>query len=110
MLSSPGAGLASSLGSVGVSQPSTNTAINNAAGHIDPSSMQRAYAALGLPYSSQTPGQTQAQGAGQTAAATNAQTQQTLPQQLRPINAIGKDCCYLCTNISRNTPHDITVP
>ena len=62
MLSSPGAGLASSLGSVGVSQPSTNTAINNAAGHIDPSSMQRAYAALGLPYGNQSPGQTQVPG------------------------------------------------
>ncbi|XP_056442813.1 histone lysine acetyltransferase CREBBP-like isoform X1 [Gadus chalcogrammus] len=56
---------------------------------LDPSSMQRAYAALGLLYSSQTPGQTQAQGAGQTSGATNAHTQQTLPQQLRPINAIG---------------------
>ena len=109
MLSSPKTcGLSNPMSSVGAGQTSTPTI--NTSTPIDPSSMQRAYAALGLPYSSQTPGQTQAQGAGQTAAATNAQTQQTLPQQLRPINAIGKDCCYLCTNISRNTPHDITVP
>lgn len=53
--------------------------------------MQRAYAALGLPYSSQTTGQSQ-QGPGQQAGAQNsqAQQQQQLQQQMRPINALGK--------------------
>lgn len=53
--------------------------------------MQRAYAALGLPYSSQAPGQSQ-QGPGQQAGAQNsqAQQQQQLQQQMRPINALGK--------------------
>uniref|UniRef100_A0A8C5CDG8 histone acetyltransferase n=1 Tax=Gadus morhua TaxID=8049 RepID=A0A8C5CDG8_GADMO len=88
MLSSPNTGLPNPMSSVGAGQTSTPTI--NTSTPIDPSSMQRAYAALGLPYSSQTPGQTQAQGAGQTSGATNAHTQQTLPQQLRPINAIGK--------------------
>ncbi|XP_059904020.1 CREB-binding protein isoform X4 [Gadus macrocephalus] len=87
MLSSPNTGLPNPMSSVGAGQTSTPTI--NTSTPIDPSSMQRAYAALGLPYSSQTPGQTQAQGAGQTSGATNAHTQQTLPQQLRPINAIG---------------------
>lgn len=56
--------------------------------------MQRAYAALGLPYSSQATAQAQtqqAQGPGQTAGPQNAQAQQQqLPQQMRPINALGK--------------------
>lgn len=78
------------MSSVGVGQPSAPT-INTSA-PIDPSSMQRAYAALGLPYSSQAAGQAQAQQApGQTAGAQNAQAQQQqLPQQMRPINALGK--------------------
>uniref|UniRef100_A0A672YD34 histone acetyltransferase n=1 Tax=Sphaeramia orbicularis TaxID=375764 RepID=A0A672YD34_9TELE len=68
MLSSPNAGLQNPMSTVGVGQPSTPT-INTSA-PIDPSSMQRAYAALGLPYSSQATGQAQAQqahGPGQTA-------------------------------------------
>jgi len=53
--------------------------------------MQRAYAALGLPYSSQTTGQAQApQAPGQTPGAQNSQAQQQLPQQMRSINTIGK--------------------
>ncbi|XP_041640208.1 histone acetyltransferase p300 isoform X4 [Cheilinus undulatus] len=92
MLSSPNAGLQNPMSSVGVGQPSAPT-INTSA-PIDPSSMQRAYAALGLPYSSQATGQAQAQqaaGPGQTAGAQNAQAQQQqqLPQQMRPINALG---------------------
>lgn len=58
--------------------------------------MQRAYAALGLPYSSQATGQAptqQAPGAGQTAGAPNTQAQQ-LPQQMRPISALGKLIFY----------------
>lgn len=93
MLSSPNTGLQNPMSSVGVGQPSAPT-INTSA-PIDPSSMQRAYEALGLPYSSQATGQAQARGApggpGQTAGAQNAQTQQQqLPQQMRPINALGK--------------------
>lgn len=91
MLSSPNTGLQNPMSSVGVGQPSAPT-INTSA-PIDPSSMQRAYAALGLPYSSQATGQAQAQqaaGPGQTAGAQNAQAQQQLSQQMRPINALGK--------------------
>lgn len=92
MLSSPNAGLQNPMSSVGVGQPSAPT-INTSA-PIDPSSMQRAYAALGLPYSSQATGQAPAQqapGTGQTAGASNTQAQQQqLPQQMRPINALGK--------------------
>lgn len=89
MLSSPTAGLQNPMSSVSVGQPSAST--NNTSAPIDPSSMQRAYAALGLPYSSQPTGQAQAQQApGQTAGAQNAQTQQQLSQQMRPINTLGK--------------------
>uniref|UniRef100_A0A672HWY0 histone acetyltransferase n=1 Tax=Salarias fasciatus TaxID=181472 RepID=A0A672HWY0_SALFA len=75
MLSSPNAALQNPMSSVGVGQPSAPT-INTSA-PIDPSSMQRAYAALGLPYSSQATGQAQtqqAQGPGQAAGAQNAQS------------------------------------
>lgn len=97
MLNSPNAGLQNPMSSVGVGQPSAPT-INTSA-PIDPSSMQRAYAALGLPYSSQAAGQAQAQqatGPGQTAGAQNAQAQQQqqLSQQMRPINALGKARLY----------------
>ncbi|XP_049901287.1 CREB-binding protein [Epinephelus moara] len=92
MLSSPNTGLQNPMSSVGVGQPSAPTI--NTSTPIDPSSMQRAYEALGLPYSSQATGQAQARGApggpGQTAGAQNAQAQQQqLPQQMRPINALG---------------------
>uniref|UniRef100_A0A3P8SB98 histone acetyltransferase n=1 Tax=Amphiprion percula TaxID=161767 RepID=A0A3P8SB98_AMPPE len=90
MLSSPSTGLQNPMSSVGVGQPSAPT-INTSA-PIDPSSMQRAYAALGLPYSSQATGQAQQaqQAPGQTAGAQNAQAQQQqLPQQMRPINTLG---------------------
>ncbi|XP_028303327.1 CREB-binding protein isoform X3 [Gouania willdenowi] len=86
MLSSPNTAIQNPMSSVGVGQPSAPT-INTSA-PIDPSSMQRAYAALGLPYSSQTTGQAQAPGPGQTPGATNAQAQQ-LPSQMRPVNALG---------------------
>ncbi|KAA0712353.1 CREB-binding protein [Triplophysa tibetana] len=79
MLSSPNAGLQTSIGSVGTGQQTT-PALNSST-PIDPSSMQRAYAALGLPYSSQTP--TQAQSPSQTQGA--GQTQ----QQMRPLSALG---------------------
>ncbi|TNN63110.1 CREB-binding protein [Liparis tanakae] len=80
MLSSPNTGLQNPMSSVGVGQPSAPTI--NTSTPIDPSSMQRAYEALGLPYSSQTAAQ--ARGApGQTAGA-----QAPLPQ-IRSINALG---------------------
>ncbi|XP_010786455.1 CREB-binding protein [Notothenia coriiceps] len=80
MLSSPGASLQSAISSVGSGQPSA-TAINSAATHIDPSSMQRAYAALGLPYGNQSLAQVPGQGPAQQ----NAQGH----QQLRSLNALG---------------------
>ncbi|TRY97269.1 hypothetical protein DNTS_020570 [Danionella cerebrum] len=66
MLSSPNAGMQAPMVPVGTSQP-TAPAINTGT-HIDPSSMQRAYAALGLPYGNQpgapaqVPGQQPTQG------------------------------------------------
>ncbi|XP_049416437.1 CREB binding protein b isoform X7 [Epinephelus fuscoguttatus] len=84
MLSSPGASLQNAISTVGPGQPSA-TAINSAATHIDPSSMQRAYAALGLPYGNQSPAQVQGQGQGP-----NQQNPQgPQHQQLRNMNPLG---------------------
>lgn len=80
MLSSPGAGLQNAISTVGPGQPSA-TAINSAATHIDPSSMQRAYAALGLPYGNQSP----VQGQGPT----QQNPQGSQHQQLRNMNTLG---------------------
>ncbi|MCJ8739495.1 hypothetical protein PDJAM_G00047830 [Pangasius djambal] len=76
------AGMQASMGTVGTSQPSAPNISNTT--NIDPSSMQRAYAALGLPYGNQSATQTQAQVLGH-------QTLQTQPlqQQLRPMNTLG---------------------
>uniref|UniRef100_A0A3B5M7E2 histone acetyltransferase n=1 Tax=Xiphophorus couchianus TaxID=32473 RepID=A0A3B5M7E2_9TELE len=72
LLSSPNTSLQNPMSTVGMGQPSAPT-INTSA-PIDPSSMQRAYAALGLPYSSQAAGQAAAQQApGQAAGAQNSQ-------------------------------------
>uniref|UniRef100_A0A4W6BUD5 histone acetyltransferase n=1 Tax=Lates calcarifer TaxID=8187 RepID=A0A4W6BUD5_LATCA len=79
---SPGAGLQNAISTVGPGQPSA-TAINSAATHIDPSSMQRAYAALGLPYGNQPSAQVQGQGPAQQ----NPQGPQH--QQLRNMNPLG---------------------
>uniref|UniRef100_A0A3P8WIV3 histone acetyltransferase n=1 Tax=Cynoglossus semilaevis TaxID=244447 RepID=A0A3P8WIV3_CYNSE len=84
MLSSPGASLQNTINPVGPGQPST-TAINSAATHIDPSSMQRAYDALGLPYGNQPPAQVQGQGQVQT----QQNPQATQHQQLRNMNTLG---------------------
>ncbi|KAM9392722.1 LOW QUALITY PROTEIN: CREB binding protein b [Pholidichthys leucotaenia] len=84
-LSSPGTGLQNVINAAGPGQPSA-TAINSAATHIDPSSMQRAYAALGLPYGNQSPAQAQGQGQGP-AGQQNPQGPQH--QQLRNINTLG---------------------
>lgn len=86
MLSPPNAGLQSPIGSVGTGQQTASSLPSSTP--IDPSSMKRAYAALGLPYSNQSPTQTQSpaqtQGPGQPTAQTPHQ------QQMRPINALGK--------------------
>lgn len=82
MFSSPGASLQNTISTVGPGQ-SSSTAINSAATHIDPSSMQRAYAALGLPYGNQSPAQVQGQGPAQQ----NPQGPQH--QQLRNMNQLG---------------------
>lgn len=92
MLGSPGAGLQNPINSVGPGQP-TPTAISSAATHIDPSSMQRAYAALGLPYGNQSPAQVQGQGLGQQ------KLQGPQHQQLQNMNPLGKklkrqSCCF----------------
>ena len=86
MLSSPGAGLQNAINTVGPGQPSA-TAINSAATHIDPSSMQRAYAALGLPYGNQSPAQVQGQSQGQGPNQQNPQGH----QQLRNMNPLGME-------------------
>uniref|UniRef100_A0A3Q3B571 histone acetyltransferase n=1 Tax=Kryptolebias marmoratus TaxID=37003 RepID=A0A3Q3B571_KRYMA len=80
MLGSPGTGLQNAINTVGPGQPSATT-INSAASHFDPSSMQRAYAALGLPYGNQSPAQVQGQGPAQQ----NSQGH----QQLRNMNSLG---------------------
>lgn len=82
MLGSPGAGLQNPISTVGPGQP-TPTAISSAATHIDPSSMQRAYAALGLPYGNQSPAQVQGQGLSQQ------KLQGTQHQQLQNMNPLG---------------------
>uniref|UniRef100_A0A671RRP6 histone acetyltransferase n=1 Tax=Sinocyclocheilus anshuiensis TaxID=1608454 RepID=A0A671RRP6_9TELE len=74
---SPNTGMQAPLGPVGTSQPAA-PAINSGT-HIDPSSMQRAYAALGLPYGNQPAAQTQGTGQQPT------QTQ----QQMRSMPALG---------------------
>ncbi|XP_051570050.1 CREB-binding protein-like isoform X2 [Myxocyprinus asiaticus] len=77
MLNSPNTGMQAPLGPVGTSQPAVPTISSGT--HIDPSSMQRAYAALGLPYGNPSAAQTQVAGQQPT------QTQ----QQLRTLNALG---------------------
>lgn len=76
MLSSPNTGMQAALGPVGTSQTAT-PAISSGT-HIDPSSMQRAYAALGLPYGNQPAAQTQVAG-----------QQPTQQQQMRSMPALG---------------------
>ncbi|CAG5897786.1 unnamed protein product [Menidia menidia] len=75
-------GLPNAINTVGPGQPSA-TAINSAASHIDPSSMQRAYEALGLPYENQSTAQVQGQGP------TGQNSQGPQHQQLRNMNPLG---------------------
>ncbi|XP_040042499.2 CREB-binding protein isoform X1 [Gasterosteus aculeatus] len=87
MLSSPNTGLQNAMSSVGVGQPSAPTI--NTSTPIDPSSMQRAYEALGLPYSSQAAGQARGAAGGPTTGAQNAPAQQQQLPQMRSLNALG---------------------
>uniref|UniRef100_A0A8C1IW98 histone acetyltransferase n=1 Tax=Cyprinus carpio TaxID=7962 RepID=A0A8C1IW98_CYPCA len=73
------------IGTVGTG-PQTAPALPSST-PIDPSSMQRAYAALGLPYSNQTPTQAQSPAQTQGPGQPTAQTQHQQP--MRPINALG---------------------
>uniref|UniRef100_A0A8C0BUN6 histone acetyltransferase n=1 Tax=Buteo japonicus TaxID=224669 RepID=A0A8C0BUN6_9AVES len=63
LLGSPAGGIQNSIGSVGTGQQNTPSLSNP--NPIDPSSMQRAYAALGLPYGNQPQTQLQPQVQGQ---------------------------------------------
>lgn len=82
-------------GSVGVGQQTTPNI--NATNQIDPSSIERAYAALGLTYQgNQMPTQTQAQ--------VKSQQQGQSPQGLRPMNPTSKyieDKIYVSYPIKR---------
>ncbi|XP_060748114.1 CREB binding protein b isoform X2 [Tachysurus vachellii] len=82
MLNPSNAGMQVPMGAVGSTQPSAPNISSTT--NIDPSSMKRAYAALGLPYGKQSATQTQAQILGQQ----NPQSQ-THQQQLRPMNTLG---------------------
>lgn len=82
MLNPSNAGMQVPMGAVGTTQPSAPNISSTT--NIDPSSMKRAYAALGLPYGKQSATQTQAQILGQQ----NPQSQ-THQQQLRPMNTLG---------------------
>uniref|UniRef100_A0A8C0IFJ1 histone acetyltransferase n=1 Tax=Bubo bubo TaxID=30461 RepID=A0A8C0IFJ1_BUBBB len=79
LLGSPAGGIQNSIGSVGTGQQNTPSLSNP--NPIDPSSMQRAYAALGLPYGNQPQTQLQPQVQGQQPAQPQAH------QQMRTINA-----------------------
>uniref|UniRef100_A0A669PIS7 histone acetyltransferase n=1 Tax=Phasianus colchicus TaxID=9054 RepID=A0A669PIS7_PHACC len=81
LLGSPAGGMQNSIGSVGTGQQN-NPSLSNP-NPIDPSSMQRAYAALGLPYGNQPQTQLQPQVQGQQPAQPQAH------QQMRTINALG---------------------
>nr|XP_056722144.1 CREB-binding protein [Euleptes europaea] len=80
LLGSPGNGIQNSVAS-GTSQPTAPSLSNP--NPIDPSSMQRAYAALGLPYGNQPQAPLQPQVQGQQTA------QPQTHQQMRTINALG---------------------
>uniref|UniRef100_A0A671Y8Q0 histone acetyltransferase n=1 Tax=Sparus aurata TaxID=8175 RepID=A0A671Y8Q0_SPAAU len=102
MLGSPGASLQNAISTVGSGQPSA-TAISSAATHIDPSSMQRAYAALGLPYGNQSPAQVQGQGPAQQSA------QHTQLRNMNPLGTI-KIRLVLVANLNLSNSFFLSVP
>ncbi|XP_058266335.1 CREB binding protein b isoform X2 [Hemibagrus wyckioides] len=101
MLNPSNGGMQVPVGAVGTSQPSAPNISSTT--NIDPSSMQRAYAALGLPYGNQSAAQTQPQVLGQQ----NPQTQ-THQQQLRPMNNLGINQMNLGSNGMSITTSDQT--
>lgn len=82
ILGSPASGIQNTIGSVGAGQQNA-TSLSNP-NPIDPSSMQRAYAALGLPYMNQPQTQLQPQVPGQQPA------QPPAHQQMRTLNPLGR--------------------
>uniref|UniRef100_A0A667Z649 histone acetyltransferase n=1 Tax=Myripristis murdjan TaxID=586833 RepID=A0A667Z649_9TELE len=88
---------------------STAPAINSAATHIDPSSMQRAYAALGLPYGNQSPAQGQNQGQGPTQQNTQGPQHQQLPIKQSLIGINGSIALHLIT-VSFSRPSSQLMP
>uniref|UniRef100_A0A452T437 histone acetyltransferase n=1 Tax=Ursus maritimus TaxID=29073 RepID=A0A452T437_URSMA len=82
ILGSPASGIQNTIGSVGTGQQ--NAASLSNPNPIDPSSMQRAYAALGLPYLNQPQTQLQPQVPGQQPA------QPPTHQQMRTLNPLGR--------------------
>ncbi|VFV27338.1 low quality protein: creb-binding [Lynx pardinus] len=83
ILGSPASGIQNTIGSVGTGQQ--NAASLSNPNPIDPSSMQRAYAALGLPYLNQPQTQLQPQVPGQQPA------QPQSHQQMRTLNPLGNN-------------------
>ncbi|KAL0617308.1 CREB-binding protein [Plecturocebus cupreus] len=83
ILGSPASGIQNTIGSVGTGQQNA-TSLSNP-NPIDPSSMQRAYAALGLPYMNQPQTQLQPQVPGQQPA------QPQTHQQMRTLNPLGNN-------------------
>ena len=81
LLGSPAGGIQNSIAS-STGQPATPSLSNP--NPIDPSSMQRAYAALGLPYGNQPQAPLQPQVPGQQVA------QPPAHQQMRSIGALGR--------------------
>lgn len=76
LLGSPSSGVQNTIGTVGGTQQSAPSL--SSPNPIDPSSMQRAYAALGLPYGNQS------QGPGQQP------TQTQVHQQIRGLGTLGE--------------------
>ncbi|XP_005990725.1 CREB-binding protein isoform X1 [Latimeria chalumnae] len=81
LLGVPSSGIQNPIGTVGTGQQSTPSL--SSTNSIDPSSMQRAYAALGLPYGNQSQAQLQPQVQGQQP------PQPQTHQQMRTMNALG---------------------
>lgn len=92
VLNPTNAGMQAPLGTVGTSQTSAPNISSTT--NIDPSSMQRAYAALGLPYGNQSPTQMQAQIMGQQIPVT-----QPHQQQLRPTSSNSLGNVQICAEM-----------
>uniref|UniRef100_A0A8C3V2U3 histone acetyltransferase n=1 Tax=Catharus ustulatus TaxID=91951 RepID=A0A8C3V2U3_CATUS len=102
LLGSPAGGIQNSIGSVGTGQQNTPSLSNP--NPIDPSSMQRAYAALGLPYGNQPQTQLQPQVQGQQPAQPQAH------QQMRTINALGSIGMGMVSHVYSSALFPVSVP